>query len=353
MQLLIYIILILAAAAIWQLVRVVELSARLKGVDPNKVTERDNRMNGRLMLFVYFLIMSFCIWQFYEYKDMLLPISGSAHGEEIDWLMNFNMIMISVVFMITNFLLFFMGFKYYGREGQKATYYAHNNKLEMIWTGVPAIVLFIIIFLGIKLWDGVMAPAAKEANLVEIYAQQFNWKVRYSGNDNELGKANYRLIRDDNELGIDTTDATAFDDIIVNDTLFLQVDKEVNFHIRSRDVLHSAYFPHFRAQMNCVPGMSTNFHFKPVRTTAQMRKEPSVIKLMAKVNEARVKAGNEPVEFDYLLLCNKICGVSHWNMQLKIVVGTKEEYEAYMKRHQPFLAGKTAPAKKMAMASAN
>ena len=351
MQLLIYIILILAAAAIWQLVRVVELSAKLKGVDPNKVTERDNRMNGRLMLFVYFLIMSFCIWQFYEYKDMLLPISGSEHGEKIDWLMNINMVMISVVFMITNFLLFFMAFKYYGRDGQKATYYAHNNKLEMIWTGAPAIVLFVIIFLGIKLWDGVMKPAPKETRIIEIYAQQFNWKVRYSGADNNLGKANYRLIGENNELGIDTTDGYSFDDIIVNDTLFLPVNEEVNFQIRSRDVLHSAYFPHFRAQMNCVPGMHTYFHFKPVRTTEQMRKEQSVINQMKLVNEVRAKAGSEPVEFDYLLLCNKICGVTHFNMQLKIVVGTKKEYDAFIKRHQPFLAGKTAPAKKVAMTS--
>lgn len=350
MQLLIYIILILAAAAIWQLVRVVELSAKLKGVDPNKVTERDNRMNGRLMLFVYFALMAFCIWQYEEYKDMMLPISGSAHGEDIDWLMNFNLILITVVFVITNFLLFFMGFKYYGRKGQKAIFYPHNNKLEMLWTGVPAVVLFIIIFLGIKLWNGVMEPAPKEARLVEIYAQQFNWKVRYSGADNELGKASYRLIRDDNELGIDSTDATAFDDVIVNDTLFLPVNEEVNFSIRSRDVLHSAYFPQFRAQMNCVPGMKTYFHFKPVRTTAQMRQEESVKKLMAEVNATRAKEGKEPVEFDYLLLCNKICGASHFNMQLKIVVGTKAEYEAFMKRRQPFFAGKTPPAKKVAQA---
>lgn len=348
MTFLIYIILILVAAALWQLVRVVELSAKLKGVDPNKVTERDNRMNGRMMLFVYFLLMGFFAWQLYEYGDKLLPPSGSAHGEEIDWLLNFNILVIIIVFVVTNFLLFFMAFKYYGREGQKATYFAHNNKLEMLWTGVPAIVLFVIIFLGIRLWNNTMQPAPKGTRVIEIYAQQFKWTARYAGTDNELGKANYRLIAGVNELGLDSTDKAGYDDVIVTDTLFLPVNEEVSFHMRSRDVLHSAYFPQFRAQMNCVPGMQTYFHFKPIHTTAEMRKDPYVINQMADINRIRKEEGKEPVEFDYLLLCNKICGASHFNMQLKIVVGTKEEYNNWMKRHQPFFAGKTPPAKKTA-----
>lgn len=344
MHYLIYIILILAAAAIWQLVRVVELSSKLKGVDPNKVTESDNRMQGRLMLLFYFLLMGFCTWQFFEYKDRLLPISASAHGLETDWLLNFNFLICILVFFITNFLLFYMGFKYYGRDGQRATYYPHNNKLEMLWTGVPAVVLFVIIFLGIRLWNDTMSQAPKGTRVIELYAQQFNWKARYAGKDNELGKSNYRLINESNELGIDSTDKFAYDDFIVGDTLFLPVNEEVDFEMRSRDVLHSAYFPHFRAQMNVVPGMQTWFHFKPVMTTIEMRKEASTIAYMKTVNDVRVAEGKEKVEFDYLLLCNKICGVSHFNMQLLVYVGTAAEYKAWVHRHKAFYDGKTKPA---------
>lgn len=350
MQFLIYIILILAAAAIWQLVRVVEMSSKLKGVNPNVVTERDNRMQGRLMLVFYFLLMFFFFWQCWSYKDRLLPISGSKHGEDIDWLLNFNFLIITIVFIITNFLLFYMAFKYYGREGSRATYFPHNNRLEMLWTGVPAIVLFVIIFLGIRLWNSTMEPAPKTARVIEIYAQQFNWKARYSGGDNTLGNANYRLIKGVNELGLDSTDGFGYDDVIIDDTLFLPVNEEVNFKIRSRDVLHSFFMPHFRAQMNAVPGMVTEFHFMPIRTTEQMRKEPSVIKLMAETNRVRAEHGKTaeekaPVQFDYLLLCNKICGANHFNMQMKVYVGTKAEYDAFMARHKPFYAGKTKPAK--------
>jgi cytochrome c oxidase subunit 2 len=344
MHYLIYIILILAIAAIWQLVRVVELSARLKGIDPNKVTEADNRMNGRFMMIFYFALMTFFFWQIYEFGPRTLPQSASEHGIEIDWLLNFNWWIINTVFVVTNFLLFYMGWKYYGRDGQRATYYPHNNKLEMLWTGVPAVVLFIIIFFGIKLWNNTMGMAPKNTRIIELYAQQFNWTARYSGNDNTLGKANYRLIDDNNGLGIDTTDSFSHDDILVTDTLFIPVNQEVDFRMRSRDVLHSAYFPHFRAQMNVVPGMQTYFHFKPIFTTNQMRQQPSTIELMKGVNEARMKEGKERVEFNYLLLCNKICGASHFNMQMLIYVGTNEEYKDFIKRHKPYYSG-AAPAK--------
>jgi cytochrome c oxidase subunit 2 len=343
MHYLIYIILILAAAAIWQLVRVVELSTKLKGVNPNKVTERDNRMQGIFMLTFYFLLMAFCFWQYFEYKDKMLPVAASEHGVKLDWLLNFNFLIIVIVFIITNFLLFFMGYKYYGRSDSKAAYYPHNNKLEMLWTGVPAVVLFVIIFLGIRLWNNTMTLAPKGTRVIELYAQQFNWKARYSGKDNTLGRANYRLINENNDLGMDSTDVAGYDDVIVTDTIFLPVNEEVDFELRSRDVLHSAYFPHFRAQMNVVPGMQTYFHFKPTLTTKQMRKEESVIKYMASVNEVRKEKGKKPVDFDFLLLCNKICGAGHWNMQLLIYVGTADEYKAFMKRHDAFYKGKPMP----------
>ncbi len=324
MKFLIYVILILAAAALWQLVRVVELSAKLKGVDPNKVTEKDNRMNGRFYLVFMVLLWITSIWQLIAYKDKLLPEAASAHGVELDWLMNFNMLIIWIVFLLTNTVLFVMAWKYYGRDGARATYYTHNNKLEMLWTGVPAVVLFVIIFLGIRLWNSTTSLADDNVRVIEIYAKQFSWTARYSGEDNKLGHANYKMILDANVLGLDSSDAASADDIIVSDTLYIPVGEEVNFRLRAQDVLHSAYFPHFRAQMNCVPGMETFFHFLPTKTTADMRKI----------------TGNP--KFDFVLLCNKICGASHYKMQMIIVVGTIDEYKAFLKRRTPFLPGKTA-----------
>ena len=110
--------------------------------------------------------------------------------------------------------------------------------------------------------------------------------------------------------------------------------------MRSQDVLHSAYFPHFRAQMNCVPGMVTEFAFTPTYTTTEYRELPFMQKKVENINALRTKKSNElaalgqgpldPYTFDYLLLCNKICGTSHYNMQMKVVVDTPAEYKAWL-----------------------
>ena len=41
-------------------------------------------------------------------------------------------------------------------------------------------------------------------------------------------------------------------------------------------------------------------------------------------------------EFDYLLLCNKICGKSHYNMQMKIIVDSEEDYNEWLKEQKLF-----------------
>jgi cytochrome c oxidase subunit 2 len=133
-----------------------------------------------------------------------------------------------------------------------------------------------------------------------------------------LGNTNYKLITDQNPLALDTTDTHGFDDKLVKGEFHIPVGKRVLFKFRSRDVIHSAYMPHFRAQMNCVPGMETQFHFVPTITTAEMR----------------TKLGKP--EFDYVLVCNKICGEVHYNMQMKIVVESESQYNQWLASQAAF-----------------
>jgi cytochrome c oxidase subunit 2 len=184
----------------------------------------------------------------------------------------------------------------------------------------------------------------KDAIVIELYAQQFKWEARYSGADDVLGKANVRYIEGVNNLGVDLSDPNAQDDFTSTE-LHIPKGTRVIFKIRSQDVLHSAYMPHFRAQMNCVPGMVTNFSFIPTVTTAEMREKPDMVEKVANINSIRAKKSADlvakgepaldPYTFDYLLLCNKICGASHYNMQMKIVVDTPEEYKAWLKENSP------------------
>jgi cytochrome c oxidase subunit 2 len=205
----------------------------------------------------------------------------------------------------------------------------------MAWTIVPAVVLAGIIIFGLKFWNEITDRSTDPNKVtIELYAKQFDWSARYAGQDKTLGLTDYRQIDGGNSVGMDTLDANGYDDIIVKNEFHIPVNREIEFKMRSRDVIHSAFMPHFRAQMNCVPGMITEFKFTPNKTTADMRKDPYVIQLMKGINDARAKDNKEAVEFDYILLCNKICGASHYNMQMTIIVESEKEYNAWIAKQK-------------------
>jgi cytochrome c oxidase subunit 2 len=375
-KLIILIVVILGAIAIAQLVRVYEISAKLRKTGEHEITSRDNNLNAKMMLgFMFALFISF-IYLMATYGWTGRGIAASVEGKETDWLLNLNFVIIIMIFFFTNFLLFFFTYKYVRKPGVKAFYYPHNNKLEMLWTVVPAIVLAVIIILGLKTWNDLVAPTGKEAIRVELFSKQFDWTARYAGQDNTLGKYDYKLTTDNNELALLTTntidsainnmmngsngiskiqkllnnrdtilndstsnalrqdlsrkerlyrllaqmkanhnaklDASAWDDIIQKDTLVLCKGVQYEISLRAKDVIHSAYFLHMRAQMNAVPGMPTRLKFTPSMTTEEMR-----------------KVKNNP-SFNYILMCNKICGGAHYKMKMVVVVKDKAAYKAWM-----------------------
>lgn len=344
MNLLVLLAIVLLIIAGHQLLRIIELSRGLKKTKEWQISDTDNNMMGKAMLLFGILFFAFFFWQVDRWMDRSLPPASSVHGEKIDTLWDANMWLITVVFLITNTFLFWFAYKYRGNSKNKAVYYPHNNKLEMLWTVVPAVALAFIIIFGLKYWNEIMAPSEDPNKvIVELYAKQFDWTARYAGKDGKLGETDFRQISGSNSVGMDTVDTAGYDDILVKNEFHIPVGREIEFRMRSRDVIHSALMAHFRAQMNCVPGMVTYFKFTPTKTTAEMRKDPYVIKMMAGINKARALENKEPVEFDYLLLCNKICGASHYNMQMNLVVDTEADYNAWISKQK---AVKTVAEKK-------
>lgn len=335
--LLIIVVGVLGLVAIAQAVRVFELSSLIKGSDDDvNVNDRDNRTQGLLLLLFLIFFMAAFVWMIVDYNQVTLPVAASEHGLEIDNLWAISMGVIIVAFLITQPLLFGFSFLFSGNKKRKAVYMEHNNKLELFWTGVPAVVLAGLILYGLTTWTGVMNPDKEvEPMVVEIYAKQFGWQARYAGEDNKLGYAHVGMIEGVNTLGVDADDVSSLDDVITNE-LHLPKDRPVLLKFRSQDVIHSAYLPHFRVQMNCVPGTRTNFQFTPNMTTAEMRNEPEVIEKVTHINEIRSARGDDPWEFDYVLLCNKICGAAHYNMQMKVVVDSQEEFDNWLKEQKSF-----------------
>lgn len=389
MTLLIVAVIVLGLLAVTRLSRVYELTASLRGKREEEISERDNRMNARLMWAFPFAYFGFFLWLVEHYRDKLLPVAASEHGVWLDDLMNFNWVILILVFFLTNILLFYFAGKYYFRKDRRAYYYPHNNKWELAWTVVPAVVMIGIIIYGLSVWNRITTPAPAGTPEVELYAQQFNWTVRYPGKDGHLGATDFRLINDNNALGIVTKEAIAQrlgelaaqiadeektlteqgtylppdkvadmkdhiehlrrisarvinlrtvmeediakhkaagdhsqyeyggDDIVIKE-FHLPVHEPVELLIRSKDVIHSAFLPHLRAQMNAVPGMTTRMHLTPTITTDSMR-----------------LVTNNPA-FDYILLCNKICGASHFNMQMPLVVEPGADYQAWLAKQKGF-----------------
>lgn len=450
MKLITLLVVIAGVIALAQLAKVGQLTALIRNKKEEDISEADSRLNGSLFVVFMVLFYSSFVWLLVRYGDYAPP-SASAHGDAVDTLMSFNMYIIMAVFFLVNTALFLFANKYRYDKTRKAKFFAHDNRLELIWTVIPSIVLAVIIIYGLRTWNEMTGEPAEDALRVEVYSKQFDWTARYPGADGEFGLANFNLITPANPLGIVTSDGVAealeeiegqiasieselahergrllaeiediqaslhgdhghgghghagdhgdeghghdehgmnaehqallearlrelehrlgskdvvvlseaaveakedklhrlkrhrqrimevkpfdydggvsaweagMDDKIMKGEFHLPVGREVEFVFRSRDVIHSAYMPHFRAQMNTVPGVPTRFKMTPTITTDSMR---TIL--------------NDP-DFDYILLCNKVCGAAHFNMQMKVVVESEEAYNAWLESQDEFLAEK-------------
>jgi cytochrome c oxidase subunit 2 len=297
--------------------RIQTLISVAKGSD-KKIATTSNKVNAAL--FMVFLIGAGGLMVWYsikEFDNYQLPI-GSEHGIVTDRLFWITMAVTGFIFILTHILLFWFSYHYQYKENKRAAYYPDNNKLEIIWTLVPAVVLAVLVISGWKAWSDITGPAPEDAHVVEIMGYQFAWDIRYPGADNQLGDYDYRLTTAMNSRGIDFTDKNSFDDFPAQNVV-IPKGEPVLFKIRARDVLHSVFAPHMRLKMDAVPGMPTRFWFVPNKTTAEMRAE----------------LGDE--EFEYEIACTEVCGSGHFSMRKTITVVEPDEYRKWMAEQTPFI----------------
>ena len=319
-------ILALAFLVTFQIAKASEYVSVLKGEE--KTFQQNNRINA--FLFIVFLVLGligawWCNELFYK-KTLLAQPAASDHGEKIDTMLWLTIIVTGLVFLLTQILLFWFAFKYQYTEKRKAYFFAHSNKLELIWTVVPAIFLTFLVGLGLFYWFKITGDAPKDAQLVEITGKQFNWMMRYPGKDGVFGRKNYRLTdaSNGNALGVDWEDGSSHDDLESTE-MHLVVNKPVQLVINAQDVIHDVGLPHFRMKMDAVPGIPTTLWFTPKYTTAQMKEI----------------TGNK--EFVYEIACDQMCGSGHYSMKGLIIVETQEEYDKWMAGQKPqYLTVKSA-----------
>ena len=318
------------AVSFWQITRIMDLRSVI-------ADDKDNAKQGKNAIYFMVFLYAMMVYCLIFMNVIMLPESASIEGEHDDNPFSITFWLIGIVQFIMQFLIFYFTFKYKGEKTRKAKFYSDSHKLEAIWTVSPAVVLVVLIGYGLWQWNNVMDLSDnKDALVIEVYSQQFRWDARYAGEDNTLGLGNVNYIKGINTMGVDMSDKNSQDDKQVTE-LYLPKGRKIHFKFRSQDVLHSAYMPHFRAQMNCVPGMVTEFGCTPKYTTEEMRLKPEVVDKTAGINKIRRAKGEDPYIFDFLLLCNKICGASHYNMQMKITVVEPDDYDKWI-AEQPTLS---------------
>ena len=205
MKLITLLVVIAGVIALAQLAKVGQLTSLIRNKKEEDISDADTRLNGGL--FIAFMVAFYAsfIFLIIRYGDYNPP-AASAHGESYDTLMNFNMYIIMAVFFLVNSVLFIFANKYRFDKERKARFFAHDNRLELIWTVIPSIVLAVIIIYGLRTWNEMTGDASDDALRVEVYSKQFDWTARYPGADGEFGLANYNLITPTNPLGIVTQD---------------------------------------------------------------------------------------------------------------------------------------------------
>jgi cytochrome c oxidase subunit II len=302
----------------FQIAKASEYVAVLRGEE--RARKQSNKVNAFMLL--AFLIIGL-IGVYYcnvKLSGKILGAPASDHGVLIDRMLYITIALTGIVFVITQVALFWFSFKYQESDTRKAYYYPHNNKLELIWTVIPAITLTILVGFGLFYWFKITGDAPKNAMEIEITGSQFKWEFRYPGKDKIFGKKYYKKINGEtnNPLGQLWEDPANNDDIyIAGDDMHLVVNKPVKLIIGSKDVIHDVGLAHFRMKMDAVPGTPTTMWFTPTYTTKQMKE----------------KTGNP--DFVYEISCDQMCGRGHYGMRGTIIVETQEEFDAWMAKKKP------------------
>jgi cytochrome c oxidase subunit II len=203
------------------------------------------------------------------------------------------------------------------RSGHVAAYQPVNHRLERWLIGVTSVGIVALLAPGLWAYAEYVTPP-RDAMVLEVVGQQWQWRYRFPGPDGKLGGSDARFVNAGNPLGIDPADAAGQDDVVVTgNEVHLPLNKPVRMLLRSHDALHDFFVPQFRARMNIVPGQVSSFWFTPT------------------------KAGR------FEAMCAQLCGVGHPDMRGFVVVDEPAAYAAWLGRQPSFartLAPQAAPA---------
>jgi cytochrome c oxidase subunit 2 len=201
----------------------------------------------------------------------LMPAQASAGSVLIDRLFNFMMGIAVVIFLLVEGALVYAVIRFRRRAGDdtEGPKIHGNNTLEVVWTLIPAIIVIVISIYSYRVLTQIEEPADSPL-VVRVVGQQFIWTFEYP------------------ESGVTSS------------SLHLPVDRQVQFQIESKDVIHSFWVPEFRIKRDATPGQIDELTITPTQL------------------------GRYPIR------CAELCGAGHAAMVGEVVVETQEQFDAWI-----------------------
>jgi cytochrome c oxidase subunit 2 len=245
-----------------------------------------------------------------------LPPLASAHGAEIDQMLGLVHWLMAILFVGWGIFYAYTVIRFRRKRNPRANYRgAKSHVSSYLEVGVAVFEAVLIIAFAVPLWaKRVNAfPPEKDAIVLHVVAQQFQWNIHYPGPDGKFGRTNLKLVDEEsNPIGLDRSDPDGKDDIVLPNQLHLPVNRPVIIYLSSKDVVHSFYLPVMRVKQDVIPGQMIPVWFVPTKTG------------------------------DYEIACAQLCGLGHYRMRGYLTVESQEEYDAWIKDQESYLEDTTA-----------
>lgn len=260
-----------------------------------------------LVLLVVIWLITFISAYFFVAKTWWLPVGASAAAAGIDHHFSTTYLLMGVVFVAAQLILGLFAWQYRDRGGvsQPAALYSHgNNKLEITWTVLTAVLFIGLNFMSSSIWASErFRPAVSNAVQVEVTGMQFAWYFRYPGPDGKFGATKPELqdasAGGEAAIGLDSMDPASKDDVVAG-IMYVPVNREVEVILRAEDVIHSLFIPAMRFKQDAVPGIAIHMHFTPIATG------------------------------DYEIACSQLCGLGHYKMHGILRVVSQEAFDKWL-----------------------